>query len=232
MQYFIGIDLAWGETNASGFCVFKESKDSLEIVELTLLQSLDDIVKRVEKYSVHKISIGIDAPIIVPNESGNRKIEKEFIHDFSQYKISMLPVNRDLLTKYTTLIRGEALYLKLLNIGFSREIDAKKRVFEVYPHATIAVCFNNYKILPYKRKKGRDTPFIRKHLAIYRDFLSPLFMNPSSFFENLEELRGKGLKGYEDKLDAITCAYTLYYTQMNPYKTYKLEGIDTFITPI
>jgi len=232
LQYFIGIDLAWGEKNSSGFCLFKEESNTLTLLELKLLLSLDEIIDEIQKLNFENISIGIDAPLIVPNESGNRKIEKEFISDFGKYKISMLPVNRTLLTKYTKEIRSEVLYKKLQTLGFQRNVNASKRVFEVYPHSTIAVCFNNYKILPYKRKKGRNTTFIKEQLQIYKSFLEPLFINSFFLDEDIDLLKGKSLKNYEDRLDAVTCAYTLFITQKKKFKIYKLDGVATFITPI
>ena len=232
MQYFIGIDLAWGEKNSSGFCLFKEENNSLELLELKLILSLNDIIDEIKKLSFSKISIAIDAPLVIPNIMGNRSIEKEFISDFGKYKISMLPVNRTLMTKYTQNIRSEELYKELLKLGYKRDINANKKVFEVYPHSTIAVCFNNYKILPYKRKKGRDTAFIKEQLKVYKSFLEKLFIDNTLLEAEIDLLKGKSLKDYEDRLDAVTCAYTLYITQIKAFKVYKLDGIDTFITPI
>ena len=227
--YFIGIDLAWGEKNASGFCVLQKSEGHLEIVELQLLYSIEEIFQAVKKYQNSTLYVGVDAPLIVPNREGNRAIEKAFNKDFAPYKIAMLPVNRNIMTQYTDIIRSETLYTLLNTLTFTQ---GKLTLFEVYPHATIAVCFHNNKILPYKRKKGRNSTFIREQLLIYRSFLEAVIESHTIFSENIELLKGKNLKHYEDKLDAITSAYTLYYTQNNPHKIYKLEDKELFITPI
>lgn len=230
MEVFIGIDLAWGEKNPSGFCVLTPEDSKLKTLDLKLIYDLDEIVLEISKYLSYKIYIGIDAPLIVPNETGNRAIEKNFNKDFSKYKISMLPVNRNLLTKYTKQIRGELLYEKLCDLGFQRDYKHKRVVFEVYPHATIAQCFNANKILPYKRKKGRDILFIKEQLSIYQKFLQSVSI-PSSFLKiDLTLLKGKKLKGYEDMLDAFTSAYTLYHCKHYSHKLYKLQGVNT--TPI
>jgi len=231
-QIFIGIDLAWGDKNPSGFCALVLQNNKLQLQEIKLLQTLDEIIKHIEKYSHEEIFVGIDAPLIIPNESGNREIEKEFNRDFSKYKIAMLPVNRKLLTKYSPTIRSELLYQELSKIGFKRDFSTNKVIFEVYPHATIAVCFNKYKILPYKRKKGRDTAFIKEQLKIYTHYLSEVIEKNDFFDEDIDLLKGKSLKDYEDQLDAITSAYTLYYCKYNRSKFYKLNSADTFVTPI
>jgi len=232
LEVYIGIDLAWGEKNSSGFCVLTPLDNTLKILEIKLLHTLDEITDEIKKYLAHQVYVGVDAPLLVPNETGNREIEKAFNKDFSKYKISMLPVNRKLLTKFSPNIRSEVLYQKLSSLGFKRDFKAKKVLFEIYPHATIALCFNDNKILPYKRKKGRDTLFIKEQLKIYQSYLQFVCKEDSLFEQNIDMLKGKSLKDYEDKLDAFTSAYTLFYCKNKSHKIYKLNNVDTFITPI
>jgi len=229
---YIGIDLAWGEKNLSGFCTFEIKSNQLNIIELKLLKSIDNIVQEILKYKDTKIFVGIDAPIVIPNEANNRNIEKEFNKDFSIYKLSMLPVNRNILTKYSSNIRGEELYKKLSFLGFKKDYKADKVIFEVYPHSTIAMCFNNHNILQYKRKKGRDISFIREQLMIYQNYLKKEFISHDIFKENILKFKGQSLKDLEDKLDAITCAYSIWYCRFNEVKFYQIDGINTFVTPI
>jgi len=226
------IGLAWGEKNLSGFCVLEQGKNKLKILDIKLIKSIDEILNEIQKYKNCKVFVGVDAPLVVPNETGNREIEKKFNKDFAKYKISMLPVNTKLLTKYSPKIRSEELFLKLTNLGFKRDYNANKVIFEVYTHSTIAVCFNNYKILPYKRKKGRNTEFIKHQLNIYKKYLQKVLYKHEILDSNIELLRGQGLKDYEDKLDSITCAYTMHYCQNNESKFYQVNGVDTFLTPI
>ena len=143
MKIYIGIDLAWGEKNPSGFAVLGSKGDGVELLDLQLIQSLDIIVQEIQKYLHYDVSIGVDAPLVIPNKEGNRSVEKEFISDFSKYKISMLPVNRTLLSKFSSPIRSEELFAKLTQLQFTRDFHASRTILEVYPHATIAVCFHN-----------------------------------------------------------------------------------------
>lgn len=229
---YIGIDLAWGDKNFSGFCVLIPYKKSLKITDIKLLKSIDDIVDEIQKYKNDKVCIGLDAPLLVPNEDGNRESEKLFNKDFAKYKISMLPVNRALLTKHNSNIRSEELYKRLKDDGFKRDYNSDKVIFEVYPHSTIAMLFNNQKILPYKRKKGRDVGFIREQLNIYKRYLAKVIFPHAVLKSEVELLKGQGLKGFEDMLDAITCAYTIYFCQSNEAKFYRVDGEDIFVTPI
>jgi putative endonuclease len=229
---YIGVDLAWGDKNLSGFCVLTPYKKSLKIIDIKLLKSIDDIVQEIQKYKDYKVYIGLDAPLLVPNEDGNRECEKNFNRDFAKYKISMLPVNRKLLTKYNSNIRSQELYKRLQEDGFKRDYNSNKVIFEVYPHSTIAMLFNNHQILPYKRKKGRNTEFIREQLRIYKKYLAKVLFPHAILKSDVELLKGQSLKNFEDMLDAITCAYAIYYCQNGEAKFYKVNGEDIFVTPI
>ena len=229
---YIGIDLAWGEKNPSGFCVAKPSKNKLKILDVKLLHSIDEILDEILKYKDYKVHVGVDAPLVVPNDSGNRDIEKEFNKDFAKYKISMLPANKKLLTKYSPTIRSVGLFDKLNKLGFKRDYKHDKVIFEVYTHSTVAMLWNNHEILPYKRKKGRNTEFIKNQLDIYKKYLLKEFYSHKILKEDLSTLKGKKLKDYEDMLDALTSAYSIYYCKEGDAKFYQVDGLDTFVTPI
>ena len=229
---YIGIDLAWGDKNLSGFCVLVPLKNSLKIQDIKLLKSIDEIVQEIDKYEDKKVFVGVDAPLEIFNEDGNRECEKSFNKDFAKYKIAMLPVNRKLLTKYNPNIRSEELYKKLKNRGFKRDYSSDKVIFEVYPHSTIAMLFNTQKIIPYKRKKGRSVEFIKEQLSIYTKYLRKVIAPHKILRTNVTLLKGKSLKDFEDMLDAITCAYTIKYCQDGESKFYKNEAKDIFVTPI
>ncbi len=231
---YIGIDLAWGEKNLSGFCVLESNPytKKLKILDLKLIKSIDEIVDEIQKYKKYKVYVGVDAPLVVPNEIGNREIEKKFNKDFAKYKISMLPANRKLLTKYSPQIRSEVLFKKLLACGFERDYKSNKVIFEVYTHSTIAMCFNNHKILPYKRKKGRNTTFIKEQLDIYKNYLKKEILSHATLKKDISSLKGKALKDYEDMLDSLTCGFCIYYCQFNEAKFYQVDGVDTFVTPV
>ena len=203
-QQYIGIDLAWTENNNSGLALLEDNK----ILYCGIAKNLEEVIAFIKRYP--KAIIGVDAPLEVPNETGNRDIEKEFLKDFSSKRLGVYPVNRNLLTKYSKNIVGEE-----LRAPISQKLG--ENLFEVYPHATILECFHG-KVLEYKRKKGRDTAFIKKQLHILENYLEEVL--DGEFKEELKNLKGKGLKAYEDKLDALVCAYTLFFCKNNQHKTY------------
>jgi predicted RNase H-like nuclease len=208
---FIGIDLAWSDNHLSGVALIEND----EVLFCDTMDSLNDIAQFIKKYP--EAQVGIDAPLLVVNQDGNREIEKLFLQDYSSKKLGVYPVNRNLLQNSSGLIRSEV----LVNM-IPQELGIN--LFEVYPHATILECFHG-KVLPYKRKKSRNTDFIRLQLHILQEYLQQNLKG--DFAVNISELKGKALKNHEDKLDAIVCAYTLTYCENNPYKLYG----DIFMVP-
>jgi predicted RNase H-like nuclease len=136
----------------------------------------------------------------------------------------MLPVNRKIMSKYSAIPRGEQLRKHLSSV----------RMFEVYPHSTIAVLFNNYTILPYKQKSGRTKKDIIEALQKYQGFLKSVLIENLFLETALDEGQTfKKLKAHEDVLDAIISAYTLLYCQNNQNKCKQYRDKEAlFITPI
>ena len=87
----------------------------------------------------------------------------------------------------------------------------------MYPHATILECFHG-EVLPYKKKSGRSIEFIKSQLVLLEKYLSSVLIG--DFQENIGVLKGLKLKSYEDKLDALVCAYTLFFCSNYSHKTY------------
>jgi len=135
----------------------------------------------------------------------------------------MFPVNKKIMSKFSEVPRGKVL----------REHLDLEHMYEVYPHSSIAVLFNNYKILPYKQKSGRKKEDITKELTKYQTFLNAVVLSDSFFDYNLDGNTFKQLKDYEDVLDAITSAYTLLYCQSYKGKCKKYKDKNViFITPV
>jgi len=205
---YIGIDLAWNPlNNYSGIALIEDDT----ILYSGVVKGLENIIDFINQYPDAKV--GIDAPLKVENETGNREIEKAFLKDYSSKKLGVYPVSRSLLLKNCELIAGEEIVSKVSQV-------LGKTLFEVYPHVTIMNCFHG-SVLPYKRKKGRDTAFLKEQLDILQSYLEKSLQG--KFKEDISSLKGVSLKKHEDKLDAIVCAYTLFHCEKNPYKTY--DGI-------
>jgi len=199
--YYIGIDLAWAEGNPSGVAVLDAEA---RLVEYRYTDSLETILALVRRYS--NGVVGVDAPLIIPNATGHRPHEREFLKNFARYGLGVHAVNTQLFEKRFARYAGFALYegLKAEGVDFARG-----NLFEVYPHATILALFNEGKVLRYKASAPKEA-----RLAAMGKLQTALFERltiPNRFKTALPTLRGKALKAEEDFLDSLVCAYTLQY---------------------
>ncbi len=164
----------------------------------------------------------IDAPLIVPNQTGRRECDGLTHRHFGRQQAGAYPANRKIMGRYNSGIpRGEALGLQLRDqLGFTwpppdvREAAGRQGrfVFECYPHPAQVVLFGLERTLKYKRKR-QGLPKARAEFAQYLRFVQQLSA-PSVEFEepliralDVSAARGRAYKECEDRLDALFCAY-------------------------
>ena len=244
---FIGIDLAWSERNGSGIAVLKGNKKEAKFFSADIFLSDNEILNHVkEQAKDEQVFIAIDAPLIVPNEQGRRVAEKLVGMLFRKYNAGAHPANRKRLSQWGGKIRGEEISKRLEAIGIThspyiKKYENKKKFFEVYPHPSMVVLFNLNKILQYKSKPNRDHAFLVSMFKKYQDYLgnlkagNPKLKIPEEVLKvDTEKLKGKHLKSYEDKLDAIFCAYIAYYSWCCPDKCAVLGSMEEgyILTPV
>lgn len=235
-MYFIGIDLAWSEKNLTAIAIL-EGLQKPTLVDLTLCRTNHEILEIIRPLFKHpRITIGIDAPLIIPNQTGQRSTERAFLKDFARFRLGVHAVNRNLLLRYGDPIRSEILYQMLQKEGFSMEPDAVHFCTEVYPHATILALFNEGKVLPYKKKPGRSREEINANLTVLQSSLHSRIHTPHHriLTDTCDSLRPVHLKQFEDKLDSLVCAYTLWQWQDNPSQSrfYGDEKSGLLLAPI
>ncbi len=202
----IGIDLAWKESGLTGLCVI--SKGVIRHWNASAYSNRDllDIVHSIE---FDRCVVTIDAPLVVPNETGIRSCERVFkkmgIHG---HFLSVLGSNRTFLMKQFGSIRGELLLDDLTS--------EKVQVWETFPSASVVGMFGRR--IPYKFSTGKTKTGVIKgmHMLLESFQRSERF---SRFAGALDvHLRqplahaktGRELKFLEDKIDAFVCAYTAW----------------------
>jgi predicted RNase H-like nuclease len=222
---FVGIDLAWGEGNTSAAVVLEAGGASYETLHALewheALGSNEEIVAFVHSADGGGgLLIGMDAPLIVPNERGERPCETKLRRCFGRYEASPLPANRHICGGY---LRGEEL-LQRLNTALGTTPDYRflpldttvRRCLEVFPRSAQCALFHLKRSLKYKAKPGRSLQSRWAEYARYATLLESLKMAqpsllPPSWLSDLQERRGRSLKRYEDLLDALLCAYIVAY---------------------
>ena len=220
---FIGIDLAWSPHNRSGGAAIRGDTSGGTLVEHTLLDSDADILAFIDTHaSGGPCLVGVDAPLWVPNESGRRPGEAALATSFQRYQAGAHPANRRLLAR-NGVVRGEALVAALAERGFTHApmIEAGaavRQVIEVFPHPAMIAIFDLPRTIKYKVKQGRSRAMLEAEWARYQALLlslrtadPPLRGHEQFVGQTVAGLRGRALKGYEDQVDALMCAYICLY---------------------
>ncbi len=221
---FIGLDLAWSPRNRSGAAVLRGDAAGGELVDLALVGDDAEIVAYVERHAgAGPAVVAVDAPLCVPNETGRRACEAELQRVFGRYQAGPHPANRGLLA-FSGVVRGETLVSTLAMHGFSCTVgidagEPLRRVVEVFPHPATIALFGLPRTLKYK--KANQPARREEALADWRRYQSclralrtadpPLSGHEPFLEEKVAALRGQALKGYEDRADALLCAYIALY---------------------
>ena len=243
---FVGVDLAWSEKNNSGIALLKSRKGQIKYLHSRLVLTDDEILQYIaEKTKETPSLIAIDAPLVVPNEYGQRPADRLITKHFGKYEAGAYPANRQILSKYGS-IRGEEITKLLQASCFTHDPEIKRfeksrKFLEVYPHPAMVVLFNLKKTLKYKKRRNRPCEVRLKELKRYQNYLRKLITIPRNIQKtddilstDVTDMKVKSLKDLEDRIDAIMCAYIAYYCWSNPNKC-KIFGTreDGYIlTPI
>ncbi len=105
----VGIDLAWSPKNTTGVAAADVESDSVCVTSCGLIHTTDEIVGFVaEAWGGGPMTVAIDCPTIVPNETGIRPCEMILQQRFSKSHAGPYPANRRRLGQYNSgTPRGE-----------------------------------------------------------------------------------------------------------------------------
>lgn len=203
---YIGIDLAWSDRNPSGACALDAGGN---LVAEDLLGGDDEVVSWIAGLVSGPAVVAVDAPLLVPNETGRRPCESEIHRRYGTRKAGAHSSNRTLFLRRMGRIRGEDLANRLAHLGFGDPWAGSDRtVVEVYPHPALIEVFGLPERLAYKkgpvagRRDGLCT--LDTLLGTLADADPPLRAPPMAI---TDDTRGRALKGVEDALDARFCAW-------------------------
>jgi predicted RNase H-like nuclease len=180
--------------------------------------------------------VAIDAPLLVPNQTGTRPCDRQLTREFRKYHAGTYPAYRQ---KFRDKVRGEEIVRQLTTLNFNhnphlqRQTEAR-RVVEVYPHPATIVLFNLPRILQYKTRQGRDLEYRQKELGRLQAFIrklkqaTPALEVDKSLFHNPDSLYGRAFKVHEDLLDSILCAYIAYHAWYWGPEGYRIFGEENW----
>ena len=202
----VGIDLAWGEKKHDGVCFLEWNGQKGSVVAYAYPQGdrelLDVVLKKAKGWK--SVFMTVDAPIVCPNRTGTRPVDRLTHRMFHREHAACHPANS---TKCPRPPRIAGLLKKHgFRIGWD-PTKGKKTVAEVYPHPAMVRMFGIPRIVKYKkgsvverRKEFRRLQRLLKRCL--RKRFSGLGVNP----ETTALLGDRWSKPVEDRTDALFCA--------------------------
>ena len=208
---FLGIDLGW-YGKPSGVAALRLRSDArLYISALDRITGVTAILGWIDRTAGSgPAMIAIDAPTIIPNESGSRTAEKLVNAIYRRYHAGCHAANQG--RPFASLTTGFAKQLEsrgYLQAAAMTPRRAGRYQIEVHPHAATVELFGLDRIVKYK--KG-PLPSRRAELGRLRSLMQQHFARlvPSLDVDALPPIPvagGASLKDTEDRLDAVTAAY-------------------------
>ena len=211
---FVGIDFGWS-SGASGLCCLVWQDNQLEILDLTTILEIEDILAWIDGWvdSTSPALVAVDAPTIINNLTGMRLADKLTHKYFGRYHAGCYPANLNLRFAERTVGLGKSLTAK--NFQHAPTIEPKqlgRYQIEVSPHPATINLFGLEKILKYKKCRNSDRQQelikLRNYIIEVLPQLEPALSRSLSAIPRLNrQLTGKELKAIEDMLDSLICAY-------------------------
>ena len=217
---FIGIDLAWKSArNPTGGAVLNGDRLGARLEVLSTLSPDASVADFISANTAANTVVAIDAPLVIFNEAGQRACETAIGKKYGSREASCHTSNLRLYPDASSIaLTGALLAQGFTHVDPARTKQSGRIMAEVYPHAAMVALWDLPKTIKYKRgsvaakRVGLNT--LRSHLTILRKAEPPLLRTGVSqelLSTDLDELVGQSLKNYEDRLDALFCAYLACY---------------------
>ncbi|MCG5431313.1 bifunctional ribonuclease/(p)ppGpp synthase [Mycobacterium sp. MYCO198283] len=237
---FVGLDLAWGEKKPTGVAVVDESG---ALVHVAVAGTDDEIVAQLAPYTAGDCVVGIDAPLIVANATGNRPAEAALNRDFQPFQAGAHPANKTK-PEFAGTPRGARL-AAALQLDLDPASRRPRRAIEVYPHAATIALFRLPRTLKYKPKPKRPFELLQSELLRLIGLVEslahaepPLHVTGCDAWAQLRRdvenaTRKSDLRRAEDPVDAVLCAYIARYATHRPddVTTYGDLATGYIVTP-
>ena len=225
MPTLAGLDLAWKDHNPSALAIGTLHERTLTLTHLySAIIGLPNLSTYLAAHP-DLTGIAIDAPLIIPNATGQRTCEVDLSADYRRRKAATHASNQ---TRYPNAFSVQ-LAEQLSAQGFSH-LGRKRWQIECYPHPALIEILGLTERHLYKKGRVADKQHGQIALADYLKQLSqsavlalhlPDEIKPVLSAQHIHSLNGRALKTNEDALDAIICLYIAALYQLSvPAMTY------------
>jgi predicted RNase H-like nuclease len=204
---FVGIDLAW----STGWTGVAAVDATGRLVESGRVRTDDEIAAWVESRQDHVVVAAVDAPLVVPNETGQRVAERLIGRAFGGFGASAHTSNR-------RRFGGQDARAMRLARRFGWEVDPATPTYgdrtvclEVYPHPALITLFGLDYRLDYKKGPARRRLPGFATLMAHLEQIGELDLTDNPRWAELRSIvetsRPGDLDRVEDELDSIMCAH-------------------------
>ena len=202
----IGVDLAWGEKKHDGVCFLEWNGRIGSVLGFGYPKGDHELLELMRKQGqgFQSVFVTVDAPIVCPNRTGTRPVDRLTHRMFHREHAACHPANS------TKCPRPPRLARWMRKVGFQVGWEPRmgmKTVAEVYPHPAMVRMFGLPRIVKYKKgsvgERRREFGRLQRLLrACLRRKFPQLRLNP----ETHTLLRQRWSKPVEDRTDALFCA--------------------------
>jgi predicted RNase H-like nuclease len=206
----LGIDLAWGERMPDGVALIEATRDGATWRGGGRVQGDAALTAWVSGRIPEGDSVfaAVDAPLVCPNETGARPVDRETHRWFGRQHAGCHPSNARLCRRPLRI----AGMLRGMGFDLGWDLRARLQAAEVYPHPAMVRWFGLERVIKYKRPPVAER---RREFARYRRLLRGLIerefkgLAPHAEMEAL--LDAEWSKAAEDQLDAFLCALIAWW---------------------
>ncbi|MBI2620176.1 MAG: DUF429 domain-containing protein [Ignavibacteriales bacterium] len=202
----IGIDLAWGDRKSDGVCFLEAGHRDAAVSGYAYPRGDDELLRELSPRvsASAEVLVTIDAPLVLPNVTGTRPVDRLTHRLFHREHAACHPAN---LTKCP---RPPRVLERLSRLGIQPGWEVHKGMktaAEVYPHPAMIRMFRLPRIIKYKKGsvEARRKEFRRLQRCI-RKSLRELFPALKLDRETTKLLKAPWNKPTEDRVDSLFCA--------------------------
>jgi len=202
----IGVDLAWGEKMHDGVCFVELDGVGGRVLGFGYPQGDRDLMKLIGETSrnYQTVFVTVDAPIVCPNRTGTRPVDRLTHRMFHREHAACHPANLMRCPRPPRVAR--ILQRNGFRVGWET-LAGGRWVAEVYPHPAMVRMFGLPRIIKYKKGSvaERRKEFQRLQ-GLMRRLMRRSFPKLRLGIEATDLLRLKWSKPVEDRTDALFCA--------------------------
>jgi predicted RNase H-like nuclease len=201
----IGIDLAWGDRKPDGVCAADARNGAVRITEYAYPQGDTELLAfvRARVHPTRRLLLTIDAPILCPNRTGTRPVDRLTHTMFHREHAACHPANSTKCPRPPRIRRA----LEKMGIPAGWDLSSSRHLAaEVYPHPAMVRLFRLERIVKYKRGGvGEKRKEFRRLQGLLRELLGREMSWVTGGEETEELLRAPWTKRTEDLTDALFC---------------------------